>query len=303
MSLGNPFGLPNPLTSAPTLPGILDENLLTDLTQSPQRMLTLMQGTQAQLQATMAPTQDDWYQPLLASHPRPVVLVHGTFGNRDYTWTTLLAALREAGHRVFRLDYGKYPSAELMRLFGLADVRESAKELAVFVDKVLENTGAEQVDLVGFSQGGMMPRQYIKFCGGAAKVRNLVAISPSNHGLTEHGMTRLALQIPGVREIVGDAAVGTLFPALRHQHHESDFIRELNDGGETVAGIRYTTFWTTWDEIVNPPEWCVLTPASPDHEVVNIRLQDLDPQAEVPHLGMTYHPAVVRETLAALAAP
>ncbi|CAM5470232.1 hypothetical protein SFUMM280S_02930 [Streptomyces fumanus] len=52
--------------------------------------------------------EDDWTVPLAEEHPRPVVLVHGTFGNRGYTWTSAAPLLRRHGYRVFRLDYGQY---------------------------------------------------------------------------------------------------------------------------------------------------------------------------------------------------
>ena len=39
--------------------------------------------------------------------------------------------------------------------------------------------------MVGHSQGGMMPRYYIKFLGGAGKVDDLVGLSPSNHGTVQ----------------------------------------------------------------------------------------------------------------------
>jgi len=41
---------------------------------------------------------------------------------------------------------------------GLTDIRDSAKELDTFVDKVLEATGATQVDLIGHSEGTVVPR-------------------------------------------------------------------------------------------------------------------------------------------------
>ena len=47
---------------------------------------------------------------------------------------------------------------------------------------MLAATGAAKVSMVGHSQGGMMPRYYIKFLGGASKVDDLVGLSPSNHG-------------------------------------------------------------------------------------------------------------------------
>ena len=62
-------------------------------------------------------------------------------------------------------------------------------------------TGASQVDIVGHSQGGMMPRYYIKFLGGAAKVHTLVGLAPSNHGTTLDGLFTLASYFPGASAV------------------------------------------------------------------------------------------------------
>ena len=41
-------------------------------------------------------------------------------------------------------------------------------ELAEFVDRVREATGAETVDLIGYSQGTIMPAVYVNDLGGRA---------------------------------------------------------------------------------------------------------------------------------------
>lgn len=41
---------------------------------------------------------------------------------------------------------------------GLTDIRDSAKELDAFVNKVLEATSATQVDVIGHSEGTVVPR-------------------------------------------------------------------------------------------------------------------------------------------------
>src|SRR3954452_11211189 len=86
------------------------------------------------------------------AHPQPVVLVHGTFGDST-NWALDRAKLAADGYCTFALDYGNRGTGEIGR---------SARQLSDFVDRVLAATGAAQVDIVGHSQGGMMPRFYIK---------------------------------------------------------------------------------------------------------------------------------------------
>ena len=124
-----------------------------------------------------------------AAHPRPVVLVHGTFGNSVDNWLALAPYLVNRGYCVFSLDYGQLPGVPLFH--GLAPIADSAGQLQVFVDRVLTATGTAKADLVGHSQGGMMPRYYLKFLGGAAKVNSLVGIAPDNHGTTLDGLADL----------------------------------------------------------------------------------------------------------------
>ena len=53
-----------------------------------------------------APGTNDWSCKPTAAHPRPVVLVHGTLGNRSTNWQTYGPLLKNNGYCVFSLTYG-----------------------------------------------------------------------------------------------------------------------------------------------------------------------------------------------------
>ncbi|MEU6402659.1 alpha/beta fold hydrolase [Streptomyces sp. NPDC046985] len=199
-----------------------------------------------------------------ASHPRPVVLVHGTFANSVDNWLSLAPYLKDRGYCVFSFDYGRLPGVPVF--YGLGPIDESAGQLSAFVDKVLAATGAAKTDLVGHSQGGMMPRYYLKFLGGAAKVNTLVGIAPDNHGTTLDGLANLLPYFPGAGYLLSTAT-----PGLADQVAGSAFMNRLNAGGDTVPGVHYTVIATQFDEVVTPWRSQYLT--GPD--VHNVQLQDL----------------------------
>ncbi|MBZ6474656.1 alpha/beta fold hydrolase [Streptomyces griseocarneus] len=201
-----------------------------------------------------------------AAHPRPVVLVHGTLENSTTNWWAFAPYLVNRGYCVFSFDYGKLPGVPAF--YGLGPVAKSAEELAGDVDKVLAATGADKVDIVGHSQGGMIPRQYMKFNGGAKKVGALVGIAPNNHGTTLSGITKLLDIVPGARGVISATA-----PGLTDQVVGSDFMKRLNEGGDTVPGVRYTVIATRYDEVVTPYETQFLSGPN----VRNVTVQDLCP--------------------------
>ncbi|WP_217141514.1 triacylglycerol lipase [Streptomyces sp. AC627_RSS907] len=210
-----------------------------------------------------------------AAHPRPVVLVHGTFGNSVDNWLGLAPYLKNRGYCVFSLDYGQLPGVPFFH--GLGPVDKSAGQLAAYVDKVLTATGAAETDIVGHSQGGMMPRYYLKFLGGADEVNALVGIAPSNHGTTLSGLTNLLPYFPGVEDLLTEET-----PALTDQVVGSDVLTKLNEGGDTVPGVRYTVLATRYDEVVTPYRSQYLSGPG----VRNVLLQDLCPLDVSEHLAI-----------------
>ncbi|MFI1101286.1 esterase/lipase family protein [Streptomyces melanogenes] len=222
-----------------------------------------------------------------AAHPRPVVLVHGTFGNSVDNWLALAPYLVNRGYCVFSLDYGQLPGVPLFN--GLGHIDKSAEQLDGFVDNVLAATGAPKADLVGHSQGGMMPRWYLKFLGGASKVNTLVGIAPDNHGTTLLGLTALLPYFPGAGDLLNLAT-----PGLADQVAGSPFLAKLNAGGDTVPGVHYTVIASKYDEVVTPYRSQFLN--GPD--VDNVLIQDKCALDLSEHVAMgltdriTYHEVV-----------
>jgi triacylglycerol esterase/lipase EstA (alpha/beta hydrolase family) len=227
-----------------------------------------------------------------AAHPDPVVLVDGTFVNQAADFAAVSPLLADNGYCVYTDNLGA-PAGDPIAMTG--DIPATASQLGIVVDKVLAATGASQVDLVGHSQGGgVAPRWYLKFDGGAAKVHALVGLAPSNHGTTIDGLQTLTQQL-GVVGIV-NLAIG---PAAAEQEDGSAVNTALDAGGDTVPGVAYTTIVSRNDEVVTPHTHQFLT-AGPGATVDNILLQTVCPLDQGEHLSVVYDQIALREMLNAL---
>jgi triacylglycerol esterase/lipase EstA (alpha/beta hydrolase family) len=226
-----------------------------------------------------------------ATHPQPVILVPGTFADMSDSWQALSPLLYNHGYCVYSFNYGSYFGSGLLGIYGTGNIVSSAEELSTFVNKVLSSTKASQVDLVGHSQGGMMPRYYLKFLGGASKVHALVGLAPSSHGTSLDGLATLASYFPGAY-----AFLGVLCPACEQQTTGSSFMTKLNSGGDTVAGVAYTVIESKYDEVVTPYTSAFLTGSN----VTNITLQNQCSLDLGEHLSMPYDHIADADVLHAL---
>lgn len=236
------------------------------------------------------PGANDWSCKPSAAHPYPVVLVPGTFENMAKNWATMSPALKSQGYCVFALNYGATNGVD-----ATGPVADSARQLAPFVEKVLASTGARKVDLVGHSQGGMMPRYYLGFIGGADKVNHLVGIAPSNHG-TRGLITPTPDAVPPATSVGGSNC-----QACADQQAGSPFLTELNSIGDTVPGPAYTVISTTHDEVVTPYPSQFL--AGPAQQVTNITIQDKCPADVIDHDQAPNDPVTQRLVSDALGQP
>lgn len=224
-----------------------------------------------------------------SAHPYPVVLVHATLADEGSNWVTLAPLLANNGYCVYAFNYGEtaaslpIPFITEGRIDGIGHIERSAEELKSFVSQVLSKTGASKVDLVGHSQGGMMPNYYIKYLGGASKVNELIGLAPSNHGTTLSGVTTLLEVFPFASELVTGLLEFFGAPALPEQEETSAFIKKLFGAGEPLSSeVRYVVIETTHDEVVTPYTNAFLSGSN----VTDITIQNQCPSDPVGHIGM-----------------
>lgn len=204
------------------------------------------------------------------THPdtEPVLLIHGTFtaGHEQFDWN-YAPLLRDSGRDVCVVTY---PDR------GFGDMQTSAEYVARAVQRIHAESG-RMVDMVGHSQGALMPRWALKYWPSVrAAVDDFVLLAGPNHGTTA----------------AGDHTVATgEQPAVFHQFRVgSDFVAAVNDGDETPGEVSYTSIFTDLDEVVQPidPPTAALDADSADDDprVTNIRIQDLCPSRAVDHLSI-----------------
>ncbi|MGH2905665.1 MAG: esterase/lipase family protein [Solirubrobacterales bacterium] len=243
---------------------------------------------------------NDWNCKPSAAHPRPVVLVHGTFADQAENWGTLSPLLKNNGYCVFSFTYGAAP-ASLGLIYAIGPVASSAGELSTFVDRVLAATHAGKVDIVGHSQGGMMPNYYIKFLGGAAKTNAMVGLAPDNHGTDVDGLLKVANLVTALFPGLGNAIYGALnanAPGLADQKFDSQFIKTLNGVPDTVPGVKYTVIATRYDTVVTPTKTQFLSGGG--GTVKNLYVQDKCVLDLADHIALAFDHVALREVLNAL---
>lgn len=206
-----------------------------------------------------------------ARNPKPtVLLVHGTAETADAEWTwNYIPALTALGRAVCTVDL---PDA------GMGDIQESAEYVVAAIRSIHAKSG-QKIQIIGHSQGGMIPRWALKYWPDTrAMVDDLVGLASSNHGTL-------------------DAVATCMQPCAAsfwQQATGSQFITALNAGGETFAGIDYSTIYTHYDQVVIPNADAgngssALRPAALN--VVNVATQDLCPSNTGEHLALgSYDP-------------
>lgn len=205
--------------------------------------------------------------PATFEHPdrEPVLLVHGTgtTGPEEYGWNHLLL-LPDRG---FDTCVVTYPDR------GFGDLQVSAEYVAHAVLELHERTG-RAVDVMGHSQGGLLPRWAVKFWPSVeGVVDDAVLVAPPSHGT---GATS------------GSVAVPFSMPAAFFQmRYEARFLAALNAGDETPGDVDWSVLFTDLDLLVYPSRpvpTAALDWGREGPRVRNVRIQDVCPGRVVDHV-------------------
>ncbi|MCF4007722.1 alpha/beta fold hydrolase [Corynebacterium uropygiale] len=234
----------------------------------------------------------------------PVVLIHGMVSTPYGSFAALAPALKAQGKCVYSFTYGRYNSpasgSSAMGFVpgfdgGLAPMDKSLAEVTEHIQRVKEHTGAEKVDIVGWSQGGSLATAYAKQSGGK-DVGTVVSLAGVLRGTSMLGLANLHHEFAQLGLPISQAVDLTLGASGNDLLEHSDFMTRLKDGGLEVDGVHYVSIATLFDESANPlgnDQY-----SSKDYQ--NIVLQDGCPSDASDHLGVPYDPRSIALTQNAL---
>lgn len=225
-----------------------------------------------------------------AERPNPVILVHGTGLNGGNSWATVGAALAAEGFCVWAPTVGAPPGpgggpGSVGGIDSLTGA--SAPQLAAEIDRIRALTGAEEVDLVGHSQGAIVA-SYVAATGRADAIGAVVTLGadPARSG-------------DGPPEFV--TAATETFSADNAQRDAEATLAWLGEEGVPFArGVRYVAVSSDYDELTGP----VAAPVVPDWvDLQVVRLQDGCEVDRSGHLTVLASPRAVDLVVDALTAP
>lgn len=189
---------------------------------------------------------------LAGGQGRPIVFVHGYFQNRiNFVYLARALCKRNLGP-LYGFNY-----------VWINDLPTIARSLRAFIESVRAETGAERVDLVCHSMGGLVAAQYLAHEGGRPHVRRCVTIATPHKGVAYRG-----------------PIIGRAHAALRKGH-----------GIERLPELPFLSVYSTHDNVVFPATSAHLA------EGRNVVLPGIG------HLAILFVPATADAVAAFLEAP
>jgi hypothetical protein len=206
-----------------------------------------------------------------ASSRAPVLLVPGTTltPQANFGWNYMRA-----------LDSRKIPWCSIELPGNANDDVQVAGEYVAYAIRRVHAMSGKKIQVLGFSQGGMVPRWALRFWPDTrAMVDDVVGLDPSNHGTLTADYCIQTKSCPA---------------AFWQQRASAAFIGAVNSLQETFAGISYTSIFSATDEVVTPnlDDTGSSSLRTGDGMRRNVRVQDICPNDASEHLAMGSYDAV-----------
>ncbi len=160
-------------------------------------------------------------RPDAGSVGHPVVLLHG-FGMNRASVALLAARLRGDGRQVFTVNYSSLG----------ADTGAMAEQLARSIRSLLDQTGAERVDVVAHSWGGVIARAVARHHGGLSFIGALVTLGSPHQGSALADLVK--------------------WSHLRQMRSGSRYLTALAEDDPVPGAIKVTAISSLFDAIVFP---------------------------------------------------
>jgi hypothetical protein len=148
-----------------------------------------------------------------------------------------------------------------------------AGEYVVYAIRTMHAAYGGRIDIIGHSQGGMVPRWALRFWPDTrAMVDDLIGLSPSNHGTYD-------------ADFICKLSCAS---AIWQQRRAANFLAALNSGQETFPGISYTNVYTLTDEVVVPNFGPAASSAlhGGGGTITNVPIQQVCPADLTEHIGV-----------------
>ncbi|MFX0052958.1 MAG: alpha/beta fold hydrolase [Candidatus Hermodarchaeota archaeon] len=190
---------------------------------------------------------------MTAQNQNPILFLHGwTKGAGD--WKYFIRWFEADGwpKSFLYADWFDNPKAATCQ-----DNIDNANKIKQWVDEILAETGAEKIDLVGHSMGGISSRYYIKFLDGIDKVDDYVSLGSPHHNFNMEDLNlNEGDETPGgiLNDTIGERA--SLYSGYSY------------NGTHIPGNISYTSIYSPSDGVVSPL-------SSPLDGAKNITVEDL----------------------------
>lgn len=186
----------------------------------------------------------------------PILLAHGIIDNH-----TVFALMRR---QLLRRGFTRIESFSYSPL--TLDVRSTAERLGAEVERLCEESGSEQIHIVGHSLGGLIARYYVQRLGGDRRVHTCVTLGTPHQGTV--------------------AARLLSWPLVKQLRPDSDLMEELAEPAPHCL-TRFVAFYSDVDQLIVPQRRARIR--HPDLIARNVRVDG------VGHLSLPFHGEVVHQ--------